>query len=52
MDTRLRKVLATGVGSGLIGGIALAAPIVIWDWAQSGHKALELPMAATSWLFV
>ncbi len=43
--------LAVGLGSGLLGGVALAAPIVIWDWVRSGHLALELPMAATAWLF-
>ena len=26
-------------------------PIVIWDWARSSHRALELPMAVTAWLF-
>jgi hypothetical protein len=24
---------------------------VIWDWVRSGHRAFELPMAATAWLF-
>jgi hypothetical protein len=43
--------LAVGVGSGLLGGLAMAAPLVIWDWVRSGHMALELPMAATAWLF-
>jgi hypothetical protein len=40
-----------GLGSGLLGGLALAAPILIWDWARTSHLALELPMAATAWLF-
>lgn len=43
--------LAVGLGSGLFGGLAMAAPLVIWDWIRSGHVALELPMAATAWLF-
>jgi hypothetical protein len=43
--------LAVGLGSGLFGGIALALPIVLWDWARSGHLAFEFPMAATAWLF-
>jgi hypothetical protein len=43
--------LAVGLGSGLAGGLAMAAPLVIWDWVRSGHLALELPMAATGWLF-
>lgn len=42
---------AVGLGAGLLGGLALAAPIVIWDMIRSGHQALELPMAATAWLF-
>lgn len=44
-------LLAVGVASGLLGGLALAAPIVIWDWIRSSHRALELPMAATAWPF-
>jgi hypothetical protein len=48
---RVNEHLAVGIGSGLLGGIALAAPIVIWDWARAGHRAFELPMAATAWLF-
>ena len=44
-------LLAVGIGSGLFGGIALAAPIAIWDWVRTGHRAFELPMAATAWLF-
>jgi hypothetical protein len=40
-----------GLGAGLIGGVALAAPIVIYDWASSAHKAFELLTAPTAWLF-
>ena len=42
--------VAVGLGSGLLGGIALALPIVLWDWSRSGHLAFELPMAASAWL--
>jgi hypothetical protein len=45
------RVLEVGIASGILGGLALAVPIVIWDWARSSHRALELPMAATAWLF-
>lgn len=45
------ELFAVGLGSGLFGGIALVAPIVIWDWVRAGHHAFELPMAATAWLF-
>ena len=43
--------LTVGIGSGLLGGLALVVPIVLWDWGRSGHRAFELPAAATSWLF-
>ena len=46
-----RQLVVDGIVSGLAGGLALAAPLVIWDWAHSAHRALELPMAATSWVF-
>ncbi len=45
------RLLVVGGASGLVGGIAMAAPIVIWDWTKTEHRALELPMAATAWLF-
>jgi hypothetical protein len=45
------RLLTVGVVSGLAGGVAMATPVVIWDWIRTGHRALELPMAATSWLF-
>jgi hypothetical protein len=45
-----RDWVAAGLGSGLLGGIALVVPIVIWDWARAGHRAFELPMAVTAWL--
>lgn len=43
--------VAVGLASGLLGGLAMAAPLVIWDWVRTSHVALELPMAATAWLF-
>lgn len=46
-----RRLLAIGVASGIAGGIAMAVPVVIWDWVRSSHKALELAMAATAWPF-
>ncbi len=42
---------ADGIVAGLAGGVALAAPLVVWDWARDAHRALELPMAVTSWVF-
>jgi hypothetical protein len=50
-QTTRSRLIGAGIVSGLIGGIALAVPLVIWDWIHTGHKALELPMAATAWLF-
>jgi hypothetical protein len=37
--------------TGLAGGVAMAVPVVLYDWASSLHSALELPMAATAWMF-
>jgi hypothetical protein len=45
------RLAAVGAVAGIAGGIAMAAPIVIWDWAHVAHRALELPMATTAWLF-
>jgi hypothetical protein len=45
------RLTAIGVASGVVGGLAMAGPIVIWDLVRSSHRALELPMAATSWPF-
>ncbi len=44
-------LVVDGLVSGLAGGIALAIPLVVWDWGHIAHRALELPMAATAWLF-
>lgn len=46
-----RGLLAVGVLSGLVGGLVMAVPVVIWDWVRTSHRALELPMATTAWLF-
>lgn len=48
---REQRTLAGGAVAGLLGGLALAVPVVIWDWASSSHRALELPMAVTAWSF-
>jgi hypothetical protein len=40
-----------GCVAGVLGGIALALPLILWDWLHSAHLALELPMATTAWLF-
>jgi hypothetical protein len=47
----MRELLPTrkatiALGCGLAGGVAMAVPAVIYDWARSAHSALELPMAA------
>ncbi len=46
-----RNALIARCSTGMLGGVALAAPLVIYDWARASHSALELPMAATAWLF-
>jgi hypothetical protein len=43
--------LQIGVVAGLVGGLLMAVPLIIWDWVKAGHIALELPAAATAWLF-
>ncbi len=45
------RLMIVGLVSGVVGGLGLAAPIVVYDWAKGSHSALELPMAVTSWLF-
>jgi hypothetical protein len=40
-----------GTFCGLVGGLVLALPLVIYDWAKPSHAALELPMAVSAWLF-
>ena len=45
------RLMAAGIASGLVGGLILAVPLVIYDWAKASHSALELPMAVTGWLF-
>jgi hypothetical protein len=51
VDATRRHLVADGVGAGLAGIIALAAPLAVWDWVHTEHRALELPMATTAWLF-
>jgi hypothetical protein len=40
-----------GTECGLLGGLVMALPLVIYDWVRTSHSALELPMAVTAWLF-
>ncbi len=51
VDRARRDLLIAGSVSGLAGGIALVIPLLVWDWAHAAHRALELPMAVTAWLF-
>ena len=43
--------VVVGFVAGILGGAVMAAPLVIWGWANRAHLALELPTATTSWLF-
>lgn len=43
--------LVVGWGAGLLGGVVMALPLIIWDWASSAHLALEFPTATTAWFF-
>ncbi len=49
METR--RLTLVGLAAGLGGGVAMGAPLVVYDWAKASHSALELPMAVTAWLF-
>ncbi len=49
--TSSRRLAMTGLVSSLGGGVALAAPLVVYDWTKASHSALELPTAVTGWLF-
>lgn len=46
-----REWVAVGSAAGILGGIFMALPLILWDWVKTTHLALELPMAATAWLF-
>lgn len=48
---RSARLASVGVPAGLLGGLALLAPVAFYDWARTSHSALELPMAVTAWLF-
>jgi len=49
LTVRSKALIATATG--LAGILGLAIPVVLYDWVSSAHTALELPMAATAWLF-
>lgn len=49
--TSARRLGAVGLTAGIGSGLAMGAPVVVYDWAREGHSALELPMAVTGWLF-
>jgi hypothetical protein len=49
--TSTGRLMKVGFASGLGGGLVMAAPVVVYDWAKASHSALELPMATTAWLF-
>lgn len=49
--TSTGRLTGVGLAAGIGGGIALGAPLVVYDWAKAGHSALELPTAVTGWLF-
>jgi hypothetical protein len=49
--TSTGRLMKAGLVSGLAGGLVMATPLVVYDWARASHSALELPMATTAWLF-
>jgi len=50
-ETSIGRLTAAGAEAGLAGLVALAVPLVIYDWAKASHSALELPTAVSGWLF-
>jgi hypothetical protein len=46
-----REWVKVGSAAGLLGGILMAIPLIVWDWVKTTHLALELPTAAASWVF-
>jgi hypothetical protein len=40
-----------GLEAGLLAGILMTLPLLIWDWVKPSHVALEYPTAAAAWLF-
>jgi hypothetical protein len=52
-STRLTRVewIETSVATGLLAGVVMTLPLLLWDWTKSSHLALELPTATTAWLF-
>jgi hypothetical protein len=43
--------LVTGSAAGLLAGVLMSIPLVLWDWARTSHIALEVTTAPTAWLF-
>jgi len=50
-EHRVARNAGIATAAGLAGGLAMGLPLVVYDWVSSAHSALELPMAATAWLF-
>lgn len=46
-----REWVTVGAAAGILGGILMAIPLIIWDWVKTTHLALELPMGVTAWVF-
>ncbi len=49
--TSAGRLTRVGLAAGIGGGLAMGAPLLVYDWARASHSALELPMAVTGWLF-
>ena len=49
--TTTGRLTRVGLTAGIGGGLTVAAPLLIYDWARVSHSALELPMAVSGWLF-
>ncbi len=49
--TTTGRLTRVGITAGIGGGLTVAAPLLIYDWARVSHSALELPTAVSGWLF-
>jgi len=51
VELPVRSKAAIATVAGFAGALGIVVPVVLYGWFNSGHTALELPMAATSWAF-
>jgi hypothetical protein len=45
------RLARVGLTAGIVGGLVMGVPLIVYDWVRDSHSALEFPMAVTGWLF-